>query len=76
MFNRLLIHIFFSQEKCEPSSYINLKVSGQNHILYGMKIPKYLPLKRLMDAYYEKTVSIIYKYIISLYTCNVFSFEN
>ncbi|XP_029345231.1 uncharacterized protein LOC100573396 isoform X3 [Acyrthosiphon pisum] len=43
-----------------PSEHINLKVLGQDNAVVQFKIKKNTPLKKLMNAYCERTVSRVY----------------
>lgn len=53
-----------------PTEHINLKVLGQDNAVVQFKIKKNTPLKKLMNAYCERTVSI-YKLLKNiLFNCN------
>ena len=43
----------------EGSDHINLKVTGQDGSVVHFKIKKNTPLRKLMSAYCERTVSIV-----------------
>lgn len=51
----LIICYIFLQDAPE---HINLKVLGQDNAVVQFKIKKHTPLKKLMNAYCERTVSI------------------
>lgn len=50
----LLILCYFQ----DAPEHINLKVLGQDNAVVQFKIKKHTPLKKLMNAYCERTVSI------------------
>ena len=47
----------------EGSDHINLKVTGQDGSVVHFKIKKNTPLRKLMSAYCERTVSFCLDYV-------------
>lgn len=50
------------QDKGAESEHINLKVLGQDNAVVQFKIKRHTPLRKLMNAYCDRAVSIIKQY--------------
>lgn len=49
------------QDKGSESEHINLKVLGQDNAVVQFKIKRHTPLRKLMNAYCDRAVSIFRK---------------
>lgn len=52
-----VLSLFFQKEE-KPSEHINLKVVGQDGQIVHFKIKKHTSLKKLINAYCERSVSL------------------
>lgn len=48
----------YFQDKGSESEHINLKVLGQDNAVVQFKIKRHTPLRKLMNAYCDRAVSI------------------
>lgn len=54
----------FPQETKTESEHINLKVLGQDNAVVQFKIKKHTPLRKLMNAYCDRVVSVYPIYLL------------